>query len=113
DGILVHANHFKCPVARAKVHDVGLQRCPESLYRDQRTLEHFHRHRGHISIDTFKEAFADTFGAPDAVLRTPKARPGGNLSGTVATLIMDTTARRMWLAPSPYKGVHFTEYGFD
>jgi isopenicillin-N N-acyltransferase like protein len=113
DGLLVHANHFKCPIARAKLQDVGLQRCPESLYRDQRTLEHFQRASGAITVETFKIAFADRFGAPDAVLRTPKARPGGNLSGTVATLIMDLGKRRMWLAPSPYKGVHFTEYGFD
>lgn len=112
-GLLVHANHFKSPVAQAVVQDIGLMRCPESLYRDQRVLEHLEARVGDITIDDFKAAFADTFGAPDAVLRTPKARPGGNLSGTVATLIMDTTARRMWLAPSPYKGVVFTEYGFD
>lgn len=110
NGILVHANHFKCPVARSKVLDIGLQRCPESLYRDQRVLDHMMEHRGDITVDTLKEGFADTFGAPDAVLRTPKARPGGNLSGTVATLIMDSTAGKMWLAPRPYEGIKFTEY---
>ncbi|GIL39127.1 C45 family autoproteolytic acyltransferase/hydolase [Roseiterribacter gracilis] len=112
-GLLVHANHFKCPIARARLHDIGLRRCPESLYRDQRLLEHLQAHHGAIDIDVLKAGFADTFGSPDAILRTPKQRPGGNLSGTVATLIMDLTARRMWIAPSPYLGARFTEYGFD
>ena len=110
NGILVHANHFKCPVARGKVRDTGLQRCPESLYRDQRLLDHLNAHRGSIDLDLIKQGLADDFGAPDAILRTPKARPGGNLSGTVATLIMDTTAQKMWIAPSPYLGISFTEY---
>lgn len=112
DGLLIHANHFKSPVAQARVLDIGLLRCPESLYRDQRVLEFMRARKGAITLETFKEAFADTFGAPDAVLRTPKARAGGNLSGTVATLIMDATDRRMWLAPLPFESINFTEYGF-
>jgi len=111
--ILVHANHFKCPVARSSLADIGLKRCPESLYRDQRTLDYLQANKGQITVDTFKHVFADTFGSPDAVLRTPKARPGGNLSGTVVTLIMDTTQRKMWVAPSPYLGIDFTEYNLD
>jgi len=113
NGIMVHANHFKCPIARAAVTDIGLMRCPESLYRDQRLLDLFNKHRGAITIDTFKEGFQDRFGAPDAILRSPKARPGGNISGTVATIIMDTTANTMFVAPSPYLGVHFTAYQLD
>ncbi|HET6630181.1 MAG TPA: C45 family peptidase [Woeseiaceae bacterium] len=109
-GILVHANHFKSPVARSKVRDTGLLHCPESLYRDQRLLDHLRARQRQITVETFKAGLADTFGAPDAILRTPKARAGGNLSGTVATLIMDTTARKMWLAPRPYLGIEFTEY---
>ncbi|MFC3052902.1 C45 family autoproteolytic acyltransferase/hydolase [Kordiimonas pumila] len=113
NGLLVHANHFKCPVARSKILDIGLRRCPESLYRDQRVLDHMMANHGKITIDTFKEAFTDTFGTPDAVLRTPKARPGGNLSGTVASIIMDTMDRKMWVAPSPYLQVNYTEYSLD
>lgn len=111
-GILVHANHFKSVAAQSDVQDIGLLRCPESLYRDQRTLDFLQANHGSLAVDSFKTAFADTFGSPDAILRTPKARPGGNLSGTVATLIMDSTDCRMWLAPSPYRTIEFTEYGF-
>lgn len=112
NGLLVHANHFKSAVARTMIRDIGLLRCPESLYRDQRVQDHLSARVGDISIADFKVAFADDFGTPDAVLRSPKARPGGNLSGTVASLIMDTTAQRMWLAPRPYESIHYTEYGF-
>ena len=110
EGVMSHANHFKCPVARTKLTDIGLLRCPESLYRDSRVMTHLVANRGNISVATVKTALADTFGSPDAVLRTPKARAGGNISGTVATEIMDTTAGSLWIAPSPYKGIHFTEY---
>lgn len=113
NGLLVHANHFKCPVARARVEDTGLRRCPESLYRDQRVTDYLGARAGAIDTETFKAAFADRFGSPDAVLRTPKARPGGNLSGTVATIIMDTTAGKMWVAPSPYRDIRFSEYRLD
>jgi hypothetical protein len=34
----------------------------------------------------------------------------GKTSATIATIIMDTTAQIMWVAPRPY-GIHkFTEY---
>lgn len=110
NGLLVHANHFKCPVARAQIKDIGLRRCPETLYRDQRLQDHMNTHAGSIGVDTFKAGFADTFGSPDAVLRMPKARPGGNLSGTVASIIMDTQAQKMLIAPSPYLGIEYAEY---
>jgi isopenicillin-N N-acyltransferase-like protein len=108
--MIVHANHFKCPVARARIRDVGLQQCPESLYRDQRVDQHLRNRHGAITIDTFKEAFADRFGAPDAVLRSPKPRSNGTVSATVASLVMDTTQRKIWVAPSPYKGIEYTQY---
>ncbi|MBV1900656.1 MAG: hypothetical protein KUG56_03180, partial [Kordiimonadaceae bacterium] len=101
------------PVARTRVRDIGLTRCPESLYRDQRLQELMTKNHGTITLDTFKEGFADTFGSPDAILRTPKARLGGNLSGTVASIIMDTTDKKMWIAPSPYLGINYTEYSLD
>lgn len=109
-GVLAHANHFKCPIARQEVEDIGLARCPESLYRDHRMQEHMTANAGSITVDTFKEGFADRFGSPDAILRSPKVRPGGNLSGTVASLIMDTTDRKLLAAPSPYLGPVYTEY---
>jgi isopenicillin-N N-acyltransferase-like protein len=110
DGLLWHANHFKIPAALARVRDVGLRRTPESLYRDSRVGSILKSNRGQICVNTFKRAFADDYGTPDAVLRQPAARPGGNLSATVASLIMDSTAKTMWIARAPYRDPLYVEY---
>jgi len=106
-GIMVHANHFKSSAALAKHNDIGLQRCPESLYRDARARRHM---QGLVDLDTIKSALADNWGSPDAVLRSPKLREGGTVSATVASEIMDAASGKMWLAPRPYLGIEYTEY---
>lgn len=114
--LLAHGNHFKCPVARGQIDDIGLKRCPELLYRDQRAMAMLNEKHGHIGVAELQAILADDFGSPDAILRQPKARPGGNLSGTVASVIMDLTARKMWIAPSPYRdsaNIAYQCYGFD
>ena len=108
--LLVHANHFVSLPARIKVKDRGLPGNADSLYRDMRVRRHLMRHHGSITVDTLKEALADRFGAPRAVCRSPTTGPGGKVSSTVATVIMDTTAGRMWIAPRPYGTHRYTEY---
>ena len=110
DGILVHANHFKSTVAMAQLKDLNLGRSPDSLYRDSRVRRALKAAEGSISMETFRQVFSDEFGKPNSVLRHPAPRPGGMISATLATLIMDTTERIMWLAPTPFKNAHFTEY---
>jgi isopenicillin-N N-acyltransferase-like protein len=44
------------------------------------------------------------------VCRSPSAGPGGASSATVATIVMDPAARRMRIAPAPFKAHRFTEY---
>lgn len=113
DDILVHANHFVSPAARAKLHDRGLLTNADSLYRDVRVRRYLKRDLGRITVATFKEALADRFGAPRAVCRTATVGPGGKVSSTVASVIMDTTAQKMWIAPRPYGPHHYTEYSLD
>ena len=113
-GVLTHANHFKAPAALAKIVDEGLVRCPESLYRDARAERLARAAAGAITPDTLKAIFADRYGAPHAILRTPTARPGGNLSGTVASVIMNAGQGKMWIARSPHEGtIAYAEYAFD
>lgn len=112
-GLLTHANHFVSPAARAKVRDRGLLTNADSLYRDVRVRRHLERERGRISVDTFKAALGDRFGTPRAVCRSATAGPGGKVSSTVATVIMDVTAQRMWIAPRPYGPHRYTEYRLD
>lgn len=110
NGIMTHANHFKSPAAMAKVNDLGLNICPESLYRDSRVEQHLRAAANRITVQSFKDAFADDYGSPDAVCRRPSARKSGSLSATVATLIMESAHRRMWIAPKPWESAHYTEY---
>lgn len=109
-GILTHGNHFKHPVALAALKDISLLRHPESLHRDWRAEEILRRHSGSIGIDTFKQVFADRFDSPNAICRSPARRSDGGESATVASLIMDTTEHRLWLAPAPYQGAEYSEY---
>ena len=108
--ILVHANHFVSAAARAKVVDTGIRTNGDSLYRDRRVRRYLMEEHGRITTDTLKRAFQDRYGSPRAVCRTPVSGPGGKTSSTVATIVMDTSARRMWIAPRPYGPHEFSEY---
>lgn len=113
DGVLVHANHFISQGALAKVKDVGLTTNTDSLYRDRRVRQYLRQRAGNLTVDDFKAAFADRYGSPRAVCRSPVTGPGGKTSSTVATIVMDTTDRRMWIARRPYGPHHFTEYSLE
>lgn len=113
NGFLVHANHFKTPQALIKVRDANLARCPESLYRDARVGRHLGSNSGRVSIETFKDAFADRFGAPNSVLRHPAKRPGGVMSATVYTLIMCPELGTADISLRPYDGADFQRLTLD
>jgi isopenicillin-N N-acyltransferase-like protein len=104
---LVHANHFISTAARVAVRDTGLLTSADSLYRESRIRRYLTRERGRITLSTLQAAFQDRFGAPRAVCRSPVP---GQSTATVATIIMDTTAQIMWVAPRPYGPHKFTEY---
>jgi isopenicillin-N N-acyltransferase-like protein len=110
NGVLVHANHWINPVAQGKLRDLGLRNSPDSIYRQRRVASSLGARAGRIGIDDLKEALSDTFGAPHAVLRSPKPGSFDSISATVATTIMDPGARLMWIARKPYQDQTFTEY---
>lgn len=113
-GLMVHANHFRSPVANATVRDTGIDFSPDSLYRDSRVEMRLAPHLGRITEDHMKEALADDFGKPAAVCRAPTPGPGGADCATVATIIMDAALGKMWIAPSPYMGAPvYTEYSIQ
>jgi isopenicillin-N N-acyltransferase-like protein len=109
-GLLVHANHFTSPAALAKVHDLGVETNTDSLYRDRRVRAHLASRRGELTAEDFKAAFADRYGSPRAVCRSPVPGPGGKTSSTVATVVLDTTAGTMWIAKRPYEQARFRQY---
>jgi isopenicillin-N N-acyltransferase-like protein len=109
-GLMVHANHFKAPGALAKIRDVGILTSPDTLYRDDRVLDHLRAKHGRLEVADFCAAFRDSFGSPKAVCRAPTSGPGGSGVATVATLVMQPAAGHMWIAPAPYLGSEFTRY---
>ncbi len=110
DGLVIHANYFKSPAARARLRDVGMARSPWTLYRDRRVEALLRPRAGQINIEAVKAALDDHFGAPYAVCRSPITRADGSVSMTVATIIMDVTAGRMWVRMSPWKNTGTEEY---
>lgn len=116
DGLIVHANHFMSVGALARLRDIGLRVTPDSLYRVTRVRSRLERERGAITAAVFADAFADRYGTPYAVCRTSVEDVArGKKTSTVATIIMDVQARRLWIAPTPY--VHeraiYWQYDFE
>ncbi|MGK9233478.1 acyl-CoA--6-aminopenicillanic acid acyltransferase [Inquilinus limosus] len=113
DGLLVHANHWRSPVALAKLKEVGIPSSPESYYRDWRVQQHLQAKRGQLTAEDMKAAFFDDFGAPYAVCRPPRPSQRNNLSATVAMVIMRPAEGTMEVAPLPALNRTFTTYSLD
>lgn len=111
--LLVHANHFETMAAQSKIIDEGLKVAPCSLHRRRRVHTHLAAHIGNLNIEHFKTAFADKFDSPFGVCAMPDHGPGGDTSSTVASIIMDVTDKKMWIAPRPYQEHTYTEYSLN
>ncbi|TDQ83896.1 acyl-CoA:6-aminopenicillanic acid acyl transferase [Dongia mobilis] len=106
DGLLVHANHWVSPVALAKLKDAGL--LGDSFYRDKRVARLLDKPK--LTTEDLKAAFFDDFAAPFAVCRPVLPNSAGDLSATVAMIVMDAKAGYMDVAPLPAHNRDFTRY---
>ncbi|MBL8708873.1 MAG: acyl-CoA--6-aminopenicillanic acid acyltransferase [Rhodospirillaceae bacterium] len=106
NGLIVHANHWFSPVALAKLKDAGL--LGDSFYRDWRVKQLLGE--GRIGPEDLKAALFDSFAAPFAVCRPVLSNKAGDLSATVAMIIMDPVAGTMDVAPLPAHCQDFTRY---
>jgi isopenicillin-N N-acyltransferase-like protein len=113
EGLLVHANHWTNPVAPSKLHWTELESVPASLYRDLRVRAALAPKRGGITVEDVKAALSDDWGTPHAVCRPPRPGESGNLSATVATIVIRPGAGSMEIAPLPALGARFTTYRLD
>lgn len=109
DGLLVHANHWVSPVALSKLKDVGL--LGDSFYRDKRVEELLQKRK--LTAEDLKAAFFDDFAAPFAVCRPVLPNSAGDLSATVAMIILDSSTGTMDVAPLPAHGRDFTRYSLQ
>ncbi|WP_425450161.1 C45 family autoproteolytic acyltransferase/hydolase [Virgifigura deserti] len=111
--LLVHANHWVSPVALAKLKEVGISSTPDSYYRDVRVREALAARHGKLGREDLKAALSDDFGTPYAVCRPPQPNARGNLSATVAMVIMQPSAGIMEIAPLPALNRSFTTYKLE
>ncbi|WP_235035374.1 C45 family peptidase [Roseomonas sp. 18066] len=109
-GLIVHANHWQSPVALGKLQDTGIATTPDSLYRDLRVRELLQAGGRKLGVDDVKAALFDDYQAPWSVCRPPRLNSAGNLSATVAMLVMQPAKGILEIAPLPALNRHFTRY---
>lgn len=113
-GLLVHANHWLCPVARSRLRGQGLAVNPDSLYRQQRMetamLQAINLGPGKISWAMVKQALADDFPDPGGAFRKLDAENAGARYATAATILIDAARGAMWIARKPNQPRAFVEY---
>jgi len=112
-GLIVHANHFLSPVALGKLKDTGILNTPDSLYRDLRVrslLQQRLKQAGSLDVQAVKDALFDDYQKPWSVCRPPRLNTAGNLSATVAMLVMQPARGVLEIAPLPALNRSFTRY---
>ena len=98
DGLLLHTNHFQAPYSQAQrtgPADLGLWAMPSSAVRLQRLRA------GAIKrdLDGFRTLLADHADYPHSICAHPDPADHPLEAGsTIASLLMDTESRRIWLA---------------
>ena len=99
DGVLVHTNHFLSP--RFDGRDVSVWAMPDSPVRLQRLQAGLSARPGR-SLADFRALLTDHANYPSAVccLADPRSHPCDQ-GATVASVLMDLTARRLWVAAGP------------
>lgn len=109
--ILVHANHWRSAVALSKLRETGIDGVPDSLYRDARVESALLSRRGRIRVADVKSALFDDWESPYSVCRpVMKEHDGGNLSATVAMIVMQPATGVIEIAPLPAENRAFTRY---
>lgn len=96
-GIITHGNHFEG--ARLSGRDLSAERFPDSLYRSCRLRDRLAEHAGQLTLDHIQDALRDKFGKPHAIARDADTNQHRfDQLETVASIIIDVTERRFWLA---------------
>jgi len=100
DGVLLHTNHFVSP--RFTGTDVSVWAMPDSPLRLEQLQEAVRSAGQELDLDTFRAVLADHAGHPGSVCAHPDPRvPEVDQGATVASLLIDLTAVRLWIADGP------------
>jgi isopenicillin-N N-acyltransferase-like protein len=109
-GLLVHANHWRSPVALAKQRDTGIANTPDSLYRDIRVDALLRPQTGRIDRAAVKAALFDDWQTPWSVCRPPRPSLANNMSATVAMIVMEPALGEMEVAMLPALDRRFARF---
>jgi isopenicillin-N N-acyltransferase-like protein len=98
EGVMLHTNHFLSRSFEGR--DVSLWVMPDSPIRLERLDAAVRRASGNgLSLDMFRTVLADHANYPSGICCHPDARMDRHDQGaTVASVLMDLTERRIWLA---------------
>jgi isopenicillin-N N-acyltransferase like protein len=97
DGLLLHTNHFLAP--RIEPADLGPWAMPTSFVRLQRLRAAQAAAKTAMTLDDFRTLLADHADYPNSICAHPDPAEHPREQGaTIASVLMDLTARRMWLA---------------
>ena len=94
----MHANHWQSPVVLTKLRDTGIDSTPDSLYRDVRVRQILERAGRTEIVDIVKQALFDDYQTPYAICRPPRPGSSGNLTATVAMIVMQPALGQMQVA---------------
>jgi isopenicillin-N N-acyltransferase-like protein len=95
------------------LRDTGIATTPDSVYRDRRVRAALEAKRGQLTMDDLRAAFFDDWHSPWSVCRPPRMNLGGNLSATVAMILMRPAEGQIEIAPLPALNRQFTTYSLD
>jgi isopenicillin-N N-acyltransferase-like protein len=112
NGIVTHSNHFK----GAGPGNYGIKRpgLENSIYRDRRVERHLRKKTGQIKIEDAQDALRDHFGFPYSVCRHPDPKKPLNAQWqSNISIIMDLTAKEMWVSNGPPCENAYFQYTFD
>ncbi len=114
EGVLLHTNHFLSPGFRDK--DVSLWVMPDSPFRLERLGSAVASAAAHLRTEDFERFLADHANHPSGICCHPDARMDPHDQGaTVASVLMDLDAVRMWVADghpctNPYRELDYGSF---
>ena len=110
DGLIVHANHWTNPTALTKLRETGIASAPDSPYRDWRVRQLLNEPRRPLGREDLKAALFDDFLSPFSVCRPPRPGQRGDITASVAMILLEPGKGVMEVAPLPALNRHFTCY---
>jgi isopenicillin-N N-acyltransferase-like protein len=100
-GLLTHSNQFRSARATAELEDTGIQRLPDTLHRHATVRDRLQPRLGRITVEDVQQALTDHRAHPASVCRHLSDPPKPGEIATLASVIMDVTEGRMWVASGP------------